>query len=178
MAENLTLARPYAEAAFALARDSHSLASWASLLDGLAAVAADGAVLECIANPRLLGSQLVQLLTETAGVTLTPEQHNFVALLIENNRAELLPEIRSLFVVRKNEVEGIQDAFVTSAFALDDAAQKQLASDLESRFGRRLRVSVAVDQSLIGGIRVAIGDEVIDASVRGKLATMAAALKN
>lgn len=178
MAENLTLARPYAEAAFALARDGQSLAAWASALDRLAIFAADPAVLECIANPRLQSSQLVQLMTEAAGISLTPDQHSFVALLIENDRAALLPEIRSLFIVRKNEVEGIQDAFVTSAFALDDAAQKQLSSDLESRFGRRLRVSVAVDQSLIGGIRVAIGDEVIDASVRGKLATMAAALKN
>jgi len=178
MAENLTLARPYAEAVFSLARESGSLEAWAEALDGLAAVSADASVLECMVNPRWQNEQIVQLVVEAAGVSLSSEQRGFVALLVENGRAQLLPEIRSLFVLRKNESEGVKDAVVTSAFAIDESMQRQLAADLEARFGSRLRISLSVDPELIGGIRVAVGDEVIDASVRGKLATMAAALKN
>ena len=178
MAENFTLARPYAEAVFALASENASLAVWAEVLDRLAVVAADETMRECILNPRVQNAQVVDLLVDTADVSLSPEQHGFVELLVENGRAALLPEIRSLFILRKNEVEGIKDAVVSSAFPIDEVMQKQLAVDLEARFGCRLRISVTVDPELIGGVRVAVGDEVIDASVRGKLATMAAALKN
>ena len=178
MAENFTLARPYAEAVFALARERSCVAAWAEVLDKLAIAAADEAMRECMLNPRLQDEQLVNLLVEVAGVSLTSDQRGFVQLLVENNRAVLLPEIRHLFILRKNEEEGVRDAVVSSAFPIDVALQKQLTADLEAYFGARLRISVVVDPDLIGGIRVAVGDEVIDASVRGKLATMAAALKN
>lgn len=178
MAENFTLARPYAEAVFALASESASLAVWAEVLASLAVVAADETMRECMLNPRLQNAQVTDLLVDAARVSLTTEQRGFVELLVENGRAALLPEIHSLFILRKNEVEGIKDAVVSSAFPIDEAMQKQLATDLEARFGSRLRISLTVDPELIGGVRVAVGDEVIDASVRGKLATMAAALKN
>lgn len=177
MAENLTLARPYAEAVFALAQEGASLTAWAEVLSRLALVAADDSVRECMENPRLQNSQIAKLFIESAGIPLSAEQQGFVQLLVENGRAALLPEIHSLFVLRKNETEGVKDALVTSAYAIEESLQKQLTADLEARFGR-LRVTVQIDPELIGGIRVAVGDEVIDASVRGKLATMAAALKN
>ncbi|MGC3962618.1 MAG: F0F1 ATP synthase subunit delta [Rhodocyclaceae bacterium] len=177
MAENVTLARPYAEAAFALARDTGSLDAWATALDRLALVAQDANARDCIANPELTFQQVTQLIVGSAGINLSPEQQNFVTVLVENDRAQLLPEIRDLFHSLKNRQEGVKDATVYSAFPIDDAALARLVADLEGRFGK-LSVKVRIDPDLIGGVRVAIGDEVIDASVRGKLAAMAAALQN
>lgn len=178
MAENVTLARPYAEAVFALAQGAGTLTSWSDVLSRLAVVAADAQVRDCLANPRVAPSGLVQLLAESSGVSLDAAQHSFVSLLVENERAALLPEISTMFHQKKNAHEGVQDALVTSAFPLDADAKSRLIGDLEARFGIRLNVSVEIDPELIGGVRIAIGDEVIDASVRGKLATMAAALQN
>jgi len=90
----------------------------------------------------------------------------------------VLPEIRDLFVALKNEHEGVKEANIVSAFPMDDATLKALVADLEARFKAKLNVTVSVDPELIGGVKIAVGDEVIDASVRGKLANMAAALKN
>jgi F-type H+-transporting ATPase subunit delta len=178
MAENVTLARPYAEAVFALARDADALNPWDQLLQSLATVAADPSVRACLSNPHLSPAQLTQLLAESSGYVLNPQQQSFVSLLVENDRATLLPEIYTLFKLHKNVHEGVRDAQVSSAFPLDADAQARLTGDLETRFGTRLNVSVAIDPELIGGVRIAVGDAVIDASVRGKLATMAAALQN
>ena len=174
MAENVTLARPYAEAVFALARDAGSLPAWAQALDSLAAVASVPEVRTLIGDPRVVPTQVVEVLS---GSSLSAEQRNFVQVLVDNGRAELLPEIRDLFVEQKNRFDGVRDAVVSSAFPMDDAALSQLAADLAPRFGT-LRLAVHVDPDLIGGVRVAVGDEVLDASVRGKLDAMAAALQN
>ncbi len=181
MAEKVTLARPYAEAAFKLARDGknkgNDLASWKDVLDRMAIIAADPDMQTLIANPKLLPSQLEQVFLDIAGKA-SDEQKNFVRVLVENERLVLLPEIRDLFARLKNEHEGVKDAHITSAFALDDAALKKLIAELEPRFNCKLNASVKVDPELIGGVKIAVGDEVIDASVRGKLAAMATALKN
>jgi F-type H+-transporting ATPase subunit delta len=176
MAENLTLARPYAEAAFALARASKALKSWDDTLRRLAAVASDRTMLNAFGNPKISEEQLTQLIVDVVG-DVTPEQKNFVQMLVENERLAVLPEIRELFVKLKNDAEGVKQAHITSAFPLDDKAVKQVLADLEPRFKVKLEATVDVDPSLIGGVRIAVGDEVIDASVRGKLATMASALK-
>ncbi|MDR0633910.1 MAG: F0F1 ATP synthase subunit delta [Azoarcus sp.] len=177
MAENVTIARPYADAAFELARGAGALAPWSEALDRLAAVAGDADMRECIANPRLAADRLASLVLDVAG-ELSTEQQNFVRVLVDNERLQVLPEIRDLFVVLKNEYEGVLEARIASAFPLDDATLASLKSDLEARFKTRIDTTVTVDPDLIGGVRIAIGDEVIDASVRGKLASMAATLKN
>jgi len=177
MAENVTLARPYAEAAFQLARASSALGPWQQALDRMAAVAADAQMLECIANPRLLSSQVSQLFLDVAG-SLSAEQQNFVRLLVDNERLQVLPEIRELYVELKNGQEGVQEADIASAFPLDDATLKNLVAELEARFKCRIQAAVRIAPELIGGVRIAVGDQVIDASVRGKLAAMATALKN
>lgn len=179
MAENLTLARPYAEAVYALARDGGSLPSWANALERLASVAADAEAQALIRNPQLSPEQIASFLSGLGGNSageLTAEQRNFVRLLVDADRATLLPEINSLFVTLKNSHDGVRDAVVSTAFPLDEAAIARLASDLEGRFGK-LRLSVRLAPDLIGGVRVAVGDEVLDASVRGKLDAMAAALQ-
>ena len=177
MAENVTLARPYAEAAFQLARANSALGPWQQALDRMAAVAADAQMLECIANPRLLSSQVSQLFLDVAG-SLSAEQQNFVRLLVDNERLQVLPEIRDLYVELKNGQEGVKEADIASAFPLDDATLKNLVAELEARFQCRIQATVSLDPELIGGVRIAVGDQVIDASVRGKLAAMATALQS
>ena len=178
MAENVTLARPYAEAAFQLARESNALGPWQQALDRMAAVAADAQMLDCIANPRLQPSQVTTLFLDVAGPSLSAEQQNFARLLVDNERLQVLPEIRELYVDLKNGQEGVQEADIASAFPLDDATLKNLVAELEARFKCKIQATVRMAPELIGGVRIAVGDQVIDASVRGKLAAMATALKN
>ncbi|GHT83028.1 ATP synthase subunit delta [Betaproteobacteria bacterium] len=177
MAENVTIARPYADAAFELARGEDALGPWSEALDRLAAVAADPGLLECISNPRLSTRQVDTLVLDVVG-SLNPLQQNFVHVLADSERLQVLPEIRDLFVILKNEHEGVLEAKIASAFPLDEASLASLKTDLEARFKARVNVTVHIDPDLIGGVRIAVGDEVIDASVRGKLTNMAAALKN
>ena len=177
MAENVTIARPYADAAFELASGAGALGPWSEVLDRLASVAADSDMLALFNNPKFSGEQLNKLMLEVAG-DLSVEQQNFIRVLVDGDRLQVLPEIRDLFVALKNEHEGVLEAKIASAFPLDDAALASLKADLEARFKTKLNVTVSIDPALIGGVRIAIGDEVIDASVRGKLANMAAALKN
>ena len=182
MAENVTLARPYAEAAFQLAKSGNSLAAWSEVLSRLSAVAARPEMEECIGNPRLSPVQLAKLCLDVATsdtkVALSADQQNFVSVLADNDRLIVLPEISELFNQLKHGHEGVKDAEITSAFVLDEATLKTLVVDLERKFGCKIQATVKVDAELIGGVRIAVGDEVIDASVRGKLAAMAIALKN
>lgn len=178
MAENVTIARPYADAAFELANGAGALGPWSEALDRLAAVVADQSMQACIGDPKLSEDQLYKLVVDIAGESLSQDQKNFVRVLVANERLVVLPEIRDLFVAKKNEHEGVKEADIASAFPLDDAAVANLKAELEARFKSRLNIQVRLAPELIGGIRIAVGDEVIDASVRGKLANMAAALKN
>jgi F-type H+-transporting ATPase subunit delta len=182
MAENVTLARPYAEAAYQLARSGNALAAWSDVLERLSAIAARPEMEECIGNPRLSPEQLAQLCLDVVAskekTGLSAEQQNFVRVLADNDRLIVMPEISALFNELKHGHEGVKDAEISSAFALDDATLKNLVADLERKFGCKIQATVKVDAELIGGVRIAVGDEVIDASVRGKLAAMATALKN
>ena len=176
MAEHLTLARPYAEAAFELARANDRLGPWEQALTRMAQVVDDPQMQQCIGNPKFSAEQLAQLFIDVCD-GLADEQKNFVRVLVDNERLSVLPQMRDLFIRLKNAYEGVKQAHVTSAFALEAMALKQLIAELEPRFKCKLEATVSVDPELIGGVRIAVGDEVIDASVRGKLATMAAALK-
>lgn len=180
MAENLTLARPYAEAAFQLARvgQSAGLKAWSEGLSALAALTARPELQECLGNPRFTRQQLADLCLQIAGKGMSDEQTNFVRVLIDNDRLAVVGEISSLFEDLRNQHEGVKDAQITSAFPLDDSARTALVADIERKFGCKIQASISIDPELIGGVRVAVGDEVIDASVRGKLAAMATALKN
>lgn len=182
MAENVTLARPYAEAAFQLAKGGNALQAWSDALSRLSAVAATPDMEECIGNPRLSATQVAQLCLDVAAsagkLDLSADQQNFVRVLADNDRLFVLPEISTLFDELKHGQEGVKDAEISSAFALDDATLKNLLADVERKFGCKIQATVKVDAELIGGVRIAVGDEVIDASVRGKLAAMATALKN
>ena len=176
MAENVTIARPYADAAFLQADGAGALGPWSEALERMATVVADPQMQALIRDPKLGENKLAELFVGVVG-NLDQTQQNFVRVLVENERLLVLPEIRDLFVERKNEREGALDADIVSAFELDDAALNSLTQALEAKFKAKLNVSVSVDPELIGGVTITVGDDVIDASVRGKLANMAAALK-
>jgi F-type H+-transporting ATPase subunit delta len=175
MAELATIARPYAEALFRVAK-SGNLAAWSDLVSEMAAVAALPDVKSFAANPKLSDRQVADTFLSLLKSNVTAEAKNFVAMLAENGRLPLLPEIGAQFQVLKNALEGVADAEITSAFQLNDAQVKDLVATLEKKFGRKLNPSVKVDSSLIGGVRVAVGDEVLDTSVRAKLQKMYVAL--
>jgi F-type H+-transporting ATPase subunit delta len=176
MAESLTIARPYAEAVFKLARDAGSLPSWSDALSRLASVAGNDAARELLSNPRLSTAQVAQLVAETCG-QLEPQQFNFVQVLAENERLSVLPDIARHFETLRSGHENIVDAHVTSAFPLTDAQVAEVTGTLQAKYGRQVKVKVSVDADLIGGVSVRVGDEVMDASVRGKLAQLAGVLK-
>ncbi|RZS84875.1 F0F1 ATP synthase subunit delta [Pigmentiphaga kullae] len=177
MAELSTIARPYAEALFGVARaDSAGLAAWAELVAEMAQAAAHPEVRSAIADPKLDDAQRVELFTATLKTQLTPAARNFVTLLVENDRLLLLPEIASQFLWLKNRHEGTADAEIASAFALTDAQVADLVAGLEKKFGVKIKPTVRVDASLIGGVRVAVGDQVLDTSVRAQLDRMRDAL--
>ncbi|MGP1680577.1 MAG: F0F1 ATP synthase subunit delta [Burkholderiales bacterium] len=176
MAENATLARPYAEAVFRLADAGGALAAWSGTLRTLAQVVAHPDMQECLAKYDLSAAQLQDLFLSLCPGDLSAEPRTFIGLLIEYDRLTLLPEIFEQFETLKNEREGVVDAQITSAFALEGEQLAGLVTDLERRFKRRINPQVSIDRDLIGGVRVVVGDEVIDGSVRGKLNAMAAGL--
>ncbi len=176
MAEVATIVRPYAEAVFVLADKAGALPAWSKLLATLAEVVTHPDLRACIDNPNLAGEQLYGLFVSLLREELSVDAQNFIRVLIDNDRLALLPEISRLFEALKNKREGVVNANITSAFPLDDAQLAGLVVGLERRFKRRVNPHVNVDRELIGGVRIAIGDEVIDGSVRGKLGAMASGL--
>lgn len=176
MAESLTIARPYAEAAFKLATELGQLPSWSDALSRLAAVAGTGLARDLIGNPRLPAAQLASVLADTAG-ELSGEQRNFVQVLATNERLSVLADIAAQFEALRHAHEGVLDAHVASAYPLAEEQLAEIVATLEERTGRKVKATVTVEPDLIGGVSIRIGDEVMDASVRGKLAKLASALK-
>ncbi len=178
MAELATIARPYAEALFkAQASDLAGTAAW---LDELAAVAHNAQLQQFADNPKVTDEQVFELISgvvqKHANVALPEAGKNFLRLVIENRRLAALPVVAEQFRALKNAQGGTADAVVHSAFPIDAAALADLSATLEKRFARKLNVSVQLDESLIGGIRVVVGDEVLDTSVKARLEQMKAAL--
>lgn len=177
MAETLTVARPYAEAIFRLADQRGALGAWSGMLDTMAQVAANPEMQDCIGNPKLTRRQLADLFV-SASKGLNEEGRNLVELLVENGRLALVPQVRELFEELKHEREGVLDAQIYSAFPVDETQKSGLVADLERKFGRRIQAIVAIDPDLIGGVKVVVGDQVLDGSVRARLAAMSVALKS
>lgn len=168
-----TIARPYARAAFAVARDDGKAAQWSTALAFAARVAADPAVEGLLVHPALTGQDAVTL--------LAPEGADgkfaaFIALLADNGRLGVLPEIAGMFEELRAEDERVVLATVTSAAELPEAEVEQIRSALARRFGREVKVETAIDEGLIGGAVISAGDVVIDGSLKGKLARLQSAL--
>jgi len=176
MSELNTIARPYAQAAFDLARDASSLAQWSDMLGFAGAVSSDTAMLEAIDSPSLTIDQQSDLFIQVCGDNIDDQGRNFVKLLAENRRLTLFPEIAALFEAMRADAEGTLEATVVSAKPMSDAQQQELAAALKTRFNREVVLQVEMDESIIGGAIIRAGDTVIDGSVRGKLEKFAHAL--
>ena len=174
MAELATIARPYAEALFQSAGANAS--SLVEPLEALAVVAANADLRQFADNPKVAEAQVVDVIVGVAGGPLAPALKNLLSLVVENRRLVALPEIAAQFRALVNAQTGVSDARITSAYPIDAAQLAEVVATLERRFGRKLTASVAVDPSLIGGIRVEVGDEVLDTSVQARLDQMRVAL--
>ena len=178
MAELATIARPYADALFkaATAGAGMDLASTAAWVDELAAIAANPQLRQLADNPKVTADQVFAVVTGVARLAQSDTAKNFLRTVIDNGRLNALPEVAVQFRALVNRRNGSSDAVVYSAFPMDAAALAEVGSALEKRFDRKLNLSVQQDNSLIGGIRVVVGDEVLDTSVKARLEQMKAAL--
>ena len=177
MAEPSTIARPYAEAVFRLADAQGKLADWSVVLANLSAVAADARMRTAAGDPNLSAANVAGLFIAILAGKLGGDAENLVRVLAENGRLGVLSEIRTQYEGLKNEREGVIEAEVHTAFEMDTAQVADLVSRLEKKTGRKVKARVSVDQSLIGGVRVVIGDKVIDGSARAQLDALETALK-
>ena len=178
MTQALTLARPYARAAFGIARDEASAggyAGWSQALGFAAQVAGDPRVAGLLGDPRLTDAAAVELL---APPQAPASFARFLSMLADNRRLALLPEIAGLYEELRAEAERVVKATVTSASALPAAELDAIKAALRKRFGREVEVETAVDATLIGGAVIDAGDVVIDGSLKGKLERLQAALAN
>lgn len=180
MAELSTVARPYAEALAQVARETGAWDAWSEALNLLAAVCSDAEVEALIRNPAVADARIVELaqsvLAGKTSAAIATDLNNLLHLLAENDRLTLLPAIAAQFEAARAQAAGSLDAHITSAFALDNAQVAAICSRLEARYQRKVVATHAVDAGLIGGVVIQVGDEVMDASVRGKLADMRVAL--
>jgi len=177
MAEPSTIARPYAEALFRIADASGKLVDWAAMLGMLAQVAASERVRAALSDPSLSAPKVTGLFLSVLSGNLTAECENFVRVLAENRRLDVLPEIRAQFDALKNEREGVVEADIYSALELDQAQMADLVARLEKHTGRTVKAKLSLDRELIGGVKVVIGDKVIDASARAQLEALANVLR-
>lgn len=169
MAENSTLARPYAQAVFGLAKDANDYAGWGNALVALAEAVNTAPVQSILGNPKVGKSALVDILTQATGTAANDKLANLVSLLAENDRLDVVPEIAGLYAQYRADAESIVDATVTSAYEVTAAQQDAIKSALKARLGRDVALTCDVDQSLIGGAVIRAGDLVIDGSVTSKL---------
>lgn len=178
MAEITTVARPYAKAAFAYAREQDALAKWGEMLAFAAAVAGDERMAAYLARPQLTASQQSDAVIAACGDRLDNAGKNFVRQLCANRRVAALPAIREQFDAMVAELKKLGEVAVTSAFPMGDAETAKLAAALKRRFNQDVRLTVEVDPALMGGVVVRFGDLVIDASVRGRLDKLASTLNS
>ncbi|MGJ4730055.1 F0F1 ATP synthase subunit delta [Luteimonas sp. SDU101] len=173
MSQALTLARPYARAAFLLAREAGALAPWSQALAFSARIAADPQAAGVLGHPSLKREQAVALLAPQAELAGFGD---YLSLLADNRRLALLPEIAGLFEELRADAERVVRAKVTSAMAMPEAELDSIRAALRKRFGREVELETAVDASLIGGAVIDAGDVVIDGSLRGRLSRLQSAL--
>lgn len=169
MAEQITIARPYAQAIFSVAQDEGDLKGWSEMLTFAAAVASDPDMAALIDDPRIDRDQTVTIFLDVCDVRLTASGKNMIRVLADNDRLELLPEIAAMYESERAAAEGTLQAEVTSARPLSNAQSKSIAAALTKRFGREVTLDCKVDEELIGGAIIRAGDVVIDGSVVGKL---------
>ncbi len=169
MLEKATIARPYAEAAFAQALEEGKLSDWAAMLNLLNVIVSDEQMHSVISNPKLTSEQLAQFVFDIAGDKLSNTGKNFVSLLVDAERISLATEIFNLFEQKRAAAEGISDVDVISAYPLDDTQVNTISESISKRLGKKIDINTEEDKDLIGGVIIRAGDSVVDASLRGRL---------
>ncbi len=178
MSELSTVARPYASAAFELAKEQKDFDRWSKMLAFMAAVAHDGEMRRVLDSPRLSEEQAAEMFTAVCEEQIDDDGRNFVRLLAENRRLPLLPEITALYEFMRREAEGKIDAEVVSAQELDKTKLDAIAKALKVRLGREVNLTARTDEALLGGAIIRAGDLVIDGSIRGRLNKLSTALSH
>jgi F-type H+-transporting ATPase subunit delta len=173
MAERLTVARPYAEAVFALAAEEKKLSHWLSTLALLRAVSEAPKVRESLNNPKADVAAKMSLFVEVCGDALDAGGRRLAEILLQAGRIGLMAEIEKLFLLRKEAAEGTVEATIETALPLDATQEDEIRAALARHTGRKVDAQISVNPALIGGTRITVGDTVIDASVQGRLAVMA-----
>ncbi|MDX1519052.1 MAG: F0F1 ATP synthase subunit delta [Gammaproteobacteria bacterium] len=169
MIEKATIARPYAQAVFELARDDDTLDQWSAFLKRLGMIVSDPVMRAVINNPRLDEEKLIDLITELCGDTALDSGRNFIRVLVQAGRLGVAKEIYELFETRRAEHTGLSEVEVISAFPLTDEQKDSIRNIMSKRLGASVEINSDVNQDLIGGVIIRAGDSVIDASVRGRL---------
>jgi len=178
VAEAATIARPYARAVFEFARDAGALGAWSKSLSVAAGLVADPRVAELISNPKIAEDRIVEFFDalDATGVTGT-HWCNFIRLVLENKRTEVLPEIAARFEELRAAYESELDVLVTSAVPMSESQLAKLAASLKARLKSAVRITTAIDPGLLGGAVIRAGDLVIDGSIKGRLERMTSALE-
>jgi F-type H+-transporting ATPase subunit delta len=178
MAEITTVARPYAKAAFSYAREQNAVGKWNEMLAFAAAVVSDERMAVYLARPQLTAQQQAEAVAQACGDKLDAAGGNFIRQLCSSRRLSVLPAVLVQFEQMVAELEKTGDVQVVSAFPLDDAEVEKLTASLKRRFEQDVRIEVVVDPALMGGVVVRFGDQVIDGSVRSRLAKLASTLNS
>jgi F-type H+-transporting ATPase subunit delta len=173
MAEKITIARPYAKAVFADARDKQRLPQWSEVLRIAAQVAGDERVAALFGNPHVTATALADFFNDIGGAAFDADAHNLIALLAAGRRLDLLPYIAQLYEHMRAQYERVLDVTVSSAVELSKDQTERLAAALRKRFTREVRLRTKIEPSLLGGAVVQADDLMIDGSVRGGLAQLA-----
>ncbi|MDH4233623.1 MAG: F0F1 ATP synthase subunit delta [Gallionella sp.] len=176
MAEAITIARPYAQAAFDEAKKLADLKGWSEVLLSLAEAVCHPEIRAVVTNPRVSKSQIEKLMDGLLGPQAKAQQRNFVRVLTDNQRLLVLPEIAAIFENLRAEAEKTVNVVVDSAFELSTEQQNKIVSSLKARMGREIKLVCKVNKELLGGIVIRAGDKVIDGSARTRLGEMANAL--
>lgn len=169
MQEKLTIARPYALAAYGFAAESNDIPAWSAMLNGLAEAVVHPDLQPLIDHPRVTNGQLQEILGEILGSLLNDKRVNFVSALLDAERLELAPEIAELFERKKAASEGVVDVRVETAFEMSAAEQERLVKAMRARLGKDCEVTSTVNADLIGGAVIRVRDSVIDISLKGRL---------
>ncbi len=176
MAEKLTLARPYAQAAFEIAREKNQLAHWSEMLEVIVTLLSDPAVKGLIGHPKVAWQQLADLVLHVAGDRLDEQGKNFVRVLAANRRLNVAREVADLFNMLRAQAERTLQAEIVSAYEVTPEQEQMVAAALKKKFGREVRIHSRLDKSLIGGAVIRAEDMVIDGSITGQLDRLAGIL--
>jgi len=177
MAEAITIARPYATAVFRLAKEKNALAEWSEQLGLLAGITSNVEISALIDDPKLGSTELEKIMLSICEGKLNAEATNLVKLMVENDRLTIMSDVAEAFEALKAQDEARLEALLTAAEKPSDEQVQMLVKQLEARFGKKIEAQVEIDPELIGGIKIVVGDTVIDASVRGQLQELAYTLK-